>query len=316
MAYRDPIEAARLRVERARERIADREERITEALLPRLPKRLARSLRSLREQADTEPEDLEELGQLERLLERYQRALDRAFEEAPKLDRRFNRLPTAFPKRHMPNFSYMFPDSYEETTRRQRQTVHAIVRGFDVDATLNDLAAGYFNRDTPFVVEACFRFEGAPIRLHMMLSTFQGTDAMGRAIVYTWTSYYCLLMLVRPSTPRLELNWASAGRSLLKLIGLKRDVAVGIDALDDAYHIDADPDAAKRLLTPASGEALMRLSQHRSVRLEVGDGLARLEYTAKREHGAELVDAATVLREIRNSKPVPLYRRKKSARTR
>ncbi len=328
MVYRDPIEAARLRIERAREQVAEREQRITDALLPRLPKRLARRLRALRERADEEPDDLEGLGELERLLARYGKALDRAIESAPKLDRRFNRLPSGFPKRLMPRFPYIFPDSYEENTRRHRGIIHQIVRGFDSEAVFYDSAAGYFNRATPFVVEACFRFRdapdntaahkqtAAPIRLHVILTTLQGTDGMGRLRILSWTIRYSLSTLLRPSTPRLELNWASAGRSLLKLLGIKRDVVVGIDDVDDAHHIDADPDDAKRLLTPTACEALMQLSPHRSVHLEVGNGLARLEYVGKREHSAELADAATVLREIRNSSPVPLYRRKRGSRRR
>lgn len=322
MAYRDPTAAALVRLSEAREAVAALEERMTPALLEHLPDNLTNQLAGAGAAAEQALHD----GSLEGVREAVQRfsayaaLLVEAIERAPKLARKFNRLPRAFPDRTAPRFDYHFPDIFATPLSSLRDSLHAAIDAIDPKARLFDKRAGYFDSlTTPYLVEACFRVDYDPLRLqvtawHQEVYRTTGTHA-------EVTSEYCLLTGVRPSTPELKLTVDNLKAGFLSLFGLLRDSDLGDAEIDRAFVVDADPEDAKRVLRPEVMEALRLLMKHGEISLvEVRDGLARIEWredvsirtrVGRPVHPFEcsaLTPAVALLRGIRATPPTPLLR--------
>ncbi len=324
MAYRDPETGARARLDEARERVDAHEERMTPALIDRLPRALNERLQQAGRLADEAVKTATSVASIHaasELLDAYTAVLEEALRRAPKLARAFNRLPRAFPQRAATGFVHQFPDVFSAAQLSLRTSLHADVDALDPEARLFDKRTGYFDTArTPYLVEACFRIDYTPLRLqvvavHEDLYRTTGTHQRVR-------SDYCLLTGVRPSAPELRVTVGNRGRTMLSMIGLLRDTSVGDAELDRAFVIDADPEDARRVLEHDAKRALHRLAQRAELSvLHIEDGLARLEWResmvirmirGQPTHeftSSGLDDAIDLMLAIRAIPPTPLLRR-------
>ena len=318
MAYRDPLVAARAKLKQAHMRVDEIEERMTEEILSHLPPTLAETVRQFRLQVTSEPSDLPAVRDRIAVLRAYRATLDQVVKRAPKLERNFNRLPRTYPKRIKAS-RYQFPDIYSPPNIKLRDKVHACVREMDAEAELVDESKRYFDHQPdPYLVDAKFRVERTPLRLHL------STDVSEQPVNQSSFQYrafliyadYCLLARTRPSLPPFELYPQSWMDRVTTWLRRQRDQHVGHDEFDDAFVVDADDDAAQRLLTEDICEALLSLASIGEPHLTVKNGLARLEWREpnRSSHRPEVVGLKTASRALamlRNAPPVKLLRKTK-----
>jgi hypothetical protein len=328
MAYRDPVAAARARVEEAQRFVDGLEERITPALLEQLPANLSASLTAAAQAATDATKRAEKKGELElmraaeKALGAYADWLEKAVARAPRLGRNFNRLPRHYPERATPHFAYEFPDVFSKAQLSLRESLHTAIDGIDPKARLFDRRTGYFDANVaPYLVEACFRVDWNPIRLQVCCLQRPVNRTTGYHVELLTT--YGLYTGVRPSTPELRVTPDGLASGFLSMLGMLRDTEIGSSELDEALVIEADPEDAERVLAASVRAALLQLMRSGELQvLEIRDGLARVEWqedvTIRASYGGEprhpftctgLTDAVDVLVGIRRTPPTPLLRR-------
>src|SRR5690606_15899202 len=98
----DPLEAARLRVARARDRAAAEAARLSPPLIARLPQALRERLAELHPAAFAEASDVEGWRAVEAAIADFEAAIGEAIALVPAIDEEANRLPAEFPDRFEP----------------------------------------------------------------------------------------------------------------------------------------------------------------------------------------------------------------------
>jgi hypothetical protein len=306
MAYRNPLTAARAKALVARERVDERFERVTDELLARLPTALAGELSSFRRLFTHEPTTLEGWQKYAVDLGDYARLLEQAIERAPRLERGYNRLPRSFPKRLKCRHEYRFPDAYNKLNQRVRAAIRKNVRSLDAEAELLDEGKRYYDRVVnPYLVEALFRFERAPLRFYAQVEII----ALGLG-TSTTDVYYSLMTRTRASTPEFEITPETFWKRVDKFFGVQRDAQVGRAKFDQTFVVDAGEDVL-RLLTADVCEALMAIGTKRSPTLVVANGTAHLSWHEKNAIHRGLEPAAHALAALRAAPPVKLLRKPK-----
>jgi hypothetical protein len=307
-AYRDPLQAAQTQVERALEHAAEREQQMAPALIQQLSARMRRKLELAFSSAREERSGLDGLRESEKALTAYAELLDQVLARAPRLEKRYNRLPRFFPDRIKPRQPYLFADVFSPTVEKLRTVAHRVIKKHDSDATIHDLRKRYFDQEVePFLVDACFKAWRAPIRLHVV-PVFSGHDPS--MLPSRMTVYISMLTLVRSSTPHILLEHQHWGKRVLKMLRLQGDTVVGRPRIDDMFVISALPDDAARLLTDTVCEALLDLAHASVPTLEVNAGLARVEWKEVLEDGRSINAACRLLAGLRSIAPTPLLLRK------
>lgn len=284
MAYRDPVAAALARVAEHRQVVDGLEERITPALLDQLPAQLSADLETssanveaMLARVDAE-RDLELMRSAVEVLTHHTALLEEAIARAPKLGRKFNRLPRVMPERATPTFAFQFPDVFSKAQLSLRETLHADIDALDPKARLFDRRAGYFDgTPSPYLVEAGFRVDYNPLRLQVCARQHDTFTTTGLNVVVE--SCYSLVTGVRPSTPPMKLSIEGLKSSLLSGLGLLRDAKIGDDELDPAFVIDADAEDARRVFDAAARRALSKLTKQAKIRVvTIENELARVEW--------------------------------------
>jgi hypothetical protein len=296
--YRDPLEAARSKMEAALERAAERESLLTTVLQRELPKKLRERLLRARDRAMAEAHDLDAVRAREQALDRYRQVIDEALSRVPRIDRRINRLPDAFPERIRPHFRYFDVDIYSGWVQDVRRRVHERVKRLASQVTFQDDVGRYFDhQEDPYLVEACFVVERTPLRLHVVIIA----EAYYESVVG-----FSMLTLLRKSAPAFSLKPQGWHTGVLKAIGLQEDLELGLPKIEDAFIIEGDGADVLRVLDDAMQTALLDLAMVDVPRLEVHDGLARLEWVEPLDCGGGIEPACAVMRELRAMPPTPL----------
>jgi hypothetical protein len=308
--YRDPLQSAQSQVERAFEQAAEREEQVSPVLIEQLSASMRAKLRKAQKRAMQERSGLDGLRESEKALLAYADILDRVLAQAPRIEKRFNRLPRFFPDRIKPRHPFLFADVYSPGVDKLRQTVHSYVNDKDEDASIHDRRPRYFDHHVnPFLVDACFKAHDAPVRLHVVPS--MTASAQNNLSGYNMMAYLSMLTLVRSSTPHVVLERQHWGKRLLKLVRLQDDTEVGRPKIDDMFVISALPEDAQRVLTDEVCGTLLELARSCVPTLDIKDGLARLEWSEKILDTDGIDAACRVLAAIRRVAPTPLLARKR-----
>lgn len=317
MAYRDPATAARERVRQARAEVERHEERVTPELLAQLDSGERRRLEDAASSVDAAlPEQLESLDAETLLaslplLASYRDELERAIAEAPRLAKRYNRLPRAFPKRRKTKFFYQFMDIYAADTARLRRDLHEQILSFDADAALVSNRSRYDDDVMePFLAEAEMTVEGAPLRLQVQALHANTTDGTGVPRIASLGA--ALFVRTRPSAPRLRLELQGLDDRLLKWLRLRSEPEIGHASFDDAFFIHGTEEDARRLLRPPVHEPLLALAAMSQVELASGGGLASLQWLGRAHTSLMLDEAVATMIAIRQTPPVHLLRRRSS----
>lgn len=308
MAYRDPLEAIRHRIAKAREQVAVREERITPTLLERLPGELVlEQFVPAREATEQEADGVESLQALDEALARYVELLDRVIATAPELAEEYNLLPTTFPERLAPRRRYVVPDIYSKDQAKLRKIAHETIGLYDNEPEFHDTRTGYFDRmEDPYLVDACFRALGAPLRVHVLSWEIDANNSA--RLLPVLRSHHSVLTTMRPSAPSLRLQPEGFAGTLKKWLRLARDVQLGSAGFDDTFVVDGSEDAARLLLKPEVCEALLKVAEHSTPTLEVADGLARLDWDQEGHVWGALEGAVEALAALRETPPTVLLK--------
>lgn len=300
MAYRDERTAIRAELDKAREVIHELEARVTPELVRELPHEVAQSLTWIRQQAEDQPATADGMRKHLEVFRDYQVLLDDVIARAPGIDRSINHVPRAFPDRVTPSHPYGFPDVYDDKTSTARTQIHRRLEAMDAAVKLADARPKYFDRALdPYLVDACFRVDDAPLRL-IVIGYLQQESR--------WADFaFSLFMRTPRSLPALRLLRQTAITSLGAALRLIRDTEVGDEPIDDAIIIDADAHAAARVLTPEVRDALL-LTHARCKRLAVhiDGGVARIEWQANSADVEALEAAVRLMVAIRRVPPLSL----------
>ncbi len=309
MAYRDELTALRAELDKARDVIDELEARVTPRLVEELPREVAESLTWIRQQALVAPDTADGLRKHLDMFREYRALLDDVIARAPELEQSLNHLPRAFPERVKPSHRYFFPDIYDPHISHARSHIHRYLQQRDPEVRLRDARARYFDAHAdPYLVDAMFHVERAPLRL--IVIAVGPPDQMLRQLCYS------LFMRTRRSMPTMKLTNQSALDALAVLFRLRRDTKIGDARVDDAIVIDADAEAAERVLTNDVREALIRY--HRScprATLLIEDGLARAEWIATVVAPEEdVTPAIDLLLAVRRVPPLSLLKKRATRR--
>ena len=309
VAYRDALVAAQAELVGAREDVQVLEERLTPGLMKQLPRRLVRQLAALAERRDDGAASLKAARAELVLLRKYARRLSQALKKAPQLERRYNRQPRRFAKRHKPLHAYCVPDPHVASAQRIRERIHASILEMDPKASLVDSLKKYFDETMdPFLVEACFRSGRAPLRLHVMVPwTASHVSAPHQIPVF-----YSLLMPVRESAPTVKMKTQTVAAELLSAVWLSKDAEIGVRAIDDMFSIDAEAHALERLMTGDVLAALVAFEKTNKSSLHIGGGLARFEWQAMASATESLAFGVAVMWAVRSVPPVSLLAKRRA----
>ncbi|MCA9623104.1 MAG: hypothetical protein KC731_28995 [Myxococcales bacterium] len=314
MAYRDASVAARARVREAQERVQLLEERITPALLEHLDAAQRDELRAAAAAVDAEVSEEVEAMTIEAaqaalpLLARFEEALQAAVEVAPELAKAFNRIPRTFAPRGAPVNPYAFPDVYHPEQVDLRNLLHGWIRERDPKANILSARPGYDDTEmSPWLVEARFTLDSAPLRLQVMpAGTVDGAFGL---LPFDLS----LFVRTRPSTPDLRLTREGMGDGVLKLLRLAKEANLDDEPFDDTFFVHASDEVASRVLRPTVRAALLEVAASERIELSIVDGVARLDWTEKGPPH-RLEPAILALQLIRKTPPVRLLRPAKKDR--
>jgi hypothetical protein len=312
MTYRDPLEAARRRAEAARERVEELQERLSPKLELQLEDDLRQRLARAREQvAPAAEETLEGWREREHALERLAAVLEEIAALAPQIERRFNRVPGELPERAKPRPSYLFADVYQPAIESLRSWCHGKLRAIDPGVTLHDTRPRYFDtQEEPYLVDASFTAGGAPLRLHvagrfLMAGNSSNLNLPPSAL----RTQISLLARVPRSVPPATLTSQGLVDRALLALRIKREAVIDDAEIDERFVIAASADDARALLQPELRQALLRLAQAVELeRLEIGDGLARLDFDDRGAAVSGLDEAIAVMVALRATEPTRLVR--------
>mgnify|MGYP006969378655 CR=1 FL=1 len=306
MVYRDAETAMAERVAAAEDEARAREERITPALRAALPHALRRDLEEQEAWLETnKPTNVDAWREREAAVARYSELLDEVIARAPRIAKRYNRLPRAFPPRIV-GAHYVFPDIHDKRTLVIRERIHRLIEDHDPDARIYDRATTYCTpKDKPFVVDACFRAAGAAERLLLHKPLPYGQYAPGQD-GYT----FALSTLVRASVPTLRVTGQTVGDQLLTWLSIKRDAKVGDALFDDAFLVSgADRDAQRVLTEPVRSGVWALRDWVADLELRVESGVAHLSYRDRSANVDVTDNAIAVMVALRGLAPTVLLRR-------
>jgi hypothetical protein len=284
--YRDDRAAARERTLQLVERVAALERELTPERWKCLPPKLSKRLRELMHQARSgaPPDNCEaQLAALGALI-----AL--ALERAPALDAEWNRLALHAPDRRALRWNSRPFDGRDSRNAALRAAVHQEIARRDPEAVVHDRVGGAGRHaDREYLVDASFRADSAPIRVHVATHSLPRANALvARVGLFTHvrSSMAAFALVPAPS--------ASTEATFERAFAVRGD---GPGLIGDGR---------RALLTlKAAAEELL---------LEVDDGCARLELTLR---GASLAPravsavghAVAVLTALRRTPPTTPARR-------
>jgi hypothetical protein len=250
--YRDPFLAARSRVRELELAVADREARVTEALLQHVPQELAARIRAAggaRGEVDHDA-PLDTLSRAEAELVKLRDALDEAIALAPRLEAELTTLseeaPALPPPRRDSWAHSLFASSIRDELHAAAARLGQLVVARDPGARVVSLGRG--------AVGAQFRAIGAPF-----------------AIVAEPRTSDILMSLSTPmrvGTPALRVRDVGLVRTRRPL---------GDPAFDDLFEAEGD-DAARALLVKPVRNALVELAHFDVPTLVVSRGIAALTW--------------------------------------
>ncbi|MFO0627258.1 MAG: hypothetical protein U0325_16735 [Polyangiales bacterium] len=295
--YRDPVHALRQRLDDALTRVAHLEARLTPTFWRTLAPETQRALGAAREDAFDARRALTEQAEL---AARYAERLDAAVREAlgrSEIDLAApDECPTPLPE------SPTFPlgDLFGAGRRDEaalgvlRTRMGSIARRLDPRATLEDFGTRG--------VLARVRVEGAPVVLTATLGDRGAWPATGvtEVALRARTS-------VGPRAGVLTLGPRGDALHLLAFLTRRGGARTGDDAFDGWFDVDAEPGAARALLTGEVRAALCAVARDDAPTLQVLSGVAELRWRFEPSH-ATVRAAVDALRGLRAGPPMPLLR--------
>jgi len=283
--YRDATEAARHRLREAHDRLGALDQRVTDALVERLPEDLRNPLSRAREEGLGVPElnSADAVRTAEQRLARLEALYAQITELSPELERAYHELPDAVQedvlKRNYNPLLHGHQISNADLKLLHRELPRRI-RQLDPSAQLHA---------TPSrpLLDATFRFEGAPF----FLTTFSGGHRGGEIEITLATG-------IRSSTPPLRMRPEQFSHAITKAMGIHRDAQLDNIEIDSRFLIDATNEDARALLTDEVLTALMSLARFDIPTLEIEAGHAIIRWCFD-PFTARLRTAATPLLAIR-----------------
>ncbi|MDC0748729.1 hypothetical protein [Polyangium mundeleinium] len=266
-AYRDPLQGLRTRVQDLAREVEEREATLTDALLDHVPPKLAEALRDGRARARLPANTEAELLAAEATLLAYRDALDHAIELAPDLEDEQRALPDEAPDPQLSGALRPFIDIFianivletcEAAERGLRLAALALAKDAEVEA------------ETKYAYRARFHAHDAPFSILVQVAYSQN-DTPAEVHVFIATS-------VAAGTPPLRIRPQTFLHGVGKALGLVREAEVGDERFDDLFLIEAEPDAAKRLLGPSVRKALLNIASFDIPDLDVRGGRALLHF--------------------------------------
>ncbi|MRG92842.1 hypothetical protein [Polyangium spumosum] len=290
-AYRDPLQGLRARVQDLAREVEEREAMVTDALFSHLPSMLASKLRDLRAYALTPAKTEAELHEAEATLLAYRDALDEAIELAPDLEDAQRVLPEITPDPKLASHLRPFIDLFMADI--VLETCDAAERGLRLGALALDKDAA-LEKESKYAFRARFRAHDAPISILAQIA-YSANDTPAEVHVFLTTS-------VAAGTPPLRIRPQTLLHGIGKAVGLVREAEVGDERFDDLFLIEAEQDAAKRLLGPAVRKALLVVASFDIPDLVVRDGRADLHF--RFEPNERLIRSATLALALIRKAPV------------
>jgi hypothetical protein len=268
--YRDPLAGLRSQIATKRGLLETREQKLPVLLRAMLPEALAERLARLRERVVVEADSLEALTGVDAALDEILAVHDEAAQVLPRL----RDCPLDVPDPPKPPLSppWVIEETYQlgfrsMLTRRLGQiSPDAWLVRWD-DST-------YLSR---------VRVADAPIILSSRIDVTPAQPTTFRSTVRT---------SVPRATPVLEVRRERLLDGIGRAIGVVRDMTIGNEAFDEAFVVDADPEATA-LLSADVVQSLLEL-EHLEPRLAVKRGIAELVWGATYDAHSEplMPDAA------------------------
>jgi hypothetical protein len=307
--YRDELASARQKLAATTQEVREREDRISAALIERLPEPLQMALTAIQENLVEDDSSLDAIDRQENLLRRYISALDKALEHAPLLDRLFNGLSRSFPEPGPPlGRPHSFSDHYSGTLAASRKKIHSYVKSLDRKANLIDKATNYELRNHPYLVEATFNKRGCPIRLQVMGSIGY---RYGTFEEYDEEYYICLRTMVRRSMPDMRIRPDTSANHISRLFRRKKDIEIGVEQFDELFELQGNLDEIKQALNDDIRHRTLAMvkSSPTDCLVQVHSNVLSVEWSSKTIDKAPFLNGIELLRSIRRLPPVPLYKR-------
>lgn len=295
--YRDPVHALRQRLDDALDRIGHLEARLTPTFWRALGADARGVLRGLRAEVCEGRHPLHERAEL---AGRYAERLDAALREA--LGRsEIELMPPdecPAPQPESPTFPlgelFGAPRRDAAALASLRGRVGSIARRLDPGVVVEDFGTRG--------VLARARVEGAPVVVTATLGGGGGWTAAGadEVVLRARTS-------VGPRSGVLTLAPRGDALQLLSFLSRRRHACTGDDDFDGWFEVEAEPGAARALLTGEVRAALCAVARDDAPTLQVSAGVAELRWRFEPSH-ATVRAAVDALRGLRAAPPMPLLR--------
>jgi hypothetical protein len=251
--YRDDEQAAAHHIERVEERVAQKEARVTPALLAELPAGLSTRLAEYRA---TVPSESSNCTARLAALERYEEVLSEAIALAPRLEEDLNTLPTRVePSRAGPLRGLRVIDAEPSLWKRADVQLRSIVVDIDSNVAID--------HPKHHVVDAVFGYQGHPMALRLQ-PTASGDSLPGEVELSIVTP-------VRRTMPSLDVRPLTYAHSLTKLLRIHRDIEIGDDEIDNRFLIQGDVDFIARAVSQAVRKDLLVIAKFDLPQLVVAD---------------------------------------------
>ncbi|MBX3189571.1 MAG: hypothetical protein KF819_21275 [Labilithrix sp.] len=292
--YRDAHVGIRARLAELSARMREREAEVTDAFWASLDHGVRERLASLREALElVDAPSLEELARAETSLAAYVDELGALIARLPSVEAAWHELPDEVPTPPPPPSSWWFERASSSEADGILRGLTAIVRERDRDAqVLSDGPNSYVTR---------FTDRGCPFALRATMLAQNGQVLEVPMWLVTSVPRAAARLLLRPETLML---------SVVKALGIKREIEVGEPSFDGLFLIEGAKETAARYLLPGVRAQLLALSRFDIPTLEIDPPSRIASIQWRFEPAAKALDAAIrILTAIRETPPELRFRK-------